>query len=717
MQWKTGQSGRMNYRMHKATAVNRNYVITLDGHKLLLYVAIADGPLSLDQCNPLRSRSSLEEFSYARCRTAASSRSDMTQSNAARIRDLSTSKPLRAEQADIKLALEQFACEAADRTEIGSSYVYLDRLLLGSPAGAKDAHIRKISLILSSWLDETSLAELALAFAALTAIQQTDLESAVSIFGQDGLESRILEAAEIITMPQKLVEESDYASAKKHYTLFVAQAAGASKMAKLAETLANVSDSWIKHAVSRNNEDRVVRAAAMLAMTKLHALQSQSPPASAIGSTVDLDILQDIFVSGSSASDISLISILLETMSVATLAAAGRQSLAARPELLQQILRQTQDAKVHFGAASTLLNMTAYRKEVSEDERTTAQLKRYADSGGKTAGAQEEADTTVDRRNKQLLDMGIVPAMVPLCKGTSPVVRSLAGRILHNIARVTAHRAKLIQQGGARMLLAIVLQSGQLPDRNDASFDGEAVQALAKLLITANPAIIFGSGTSGLENAVVPIATLVTSDSSTRLQRFEALMALTNIASVSEALADSIARAPRLLDTIDEVFMTSSSASADQGHVLCRRAAIQLLCNMAVSEGAFLRYTAADQRDNLAKGKVPGPVAGRLQILIALTDVEDLPTRQAALAALSQFTYASTLCQWVAADDKRFTSIAKCIEDDDAGMQLRAIACLTNIAKEATERRIAAHQMLLQLCHITDSQEVRAVAQESLTAI
>ena len=634
------------------------------------------------------------------------------------VRELSLSKPLRTQRADIKLVVEQFGSDGDDRAATGSSYVYLDRLLLASNANEREMHLRTLSAILAEWLAETSFHELALAFAALTAVQQTDLQAAVAIYSYDGMESRIQDAGELIAMPQKLVEESEYTRAKTHFALFVAQAAGYSKTAKLAERLASLSDGWLKHSVGRKDEDKLVRAAAMLVSVKLGAIRSPNPTTARDESSgTDYSLLEQLVVDASSDQDIDLMAVLMEVTSIGTLKPEGRREIAKRPALIRAVMAQSQYSQLQFGAASTLRNLTSYRTAASADEKTTAQLRQYANSGGKASESEEEADIVVDKRNQGLIGAGIVASVLPLCKSASPVIRDLAGCTLHNLVRPREHRASIIQQGGARLLLALALQIQSKPDLPASADSAETVQALAKLLITANPVTVFRSGASGLENSVSVLATLFVSGGSTRLQRFEALMALTNIASVSEDLADRIANASRLLDAVDETLLDSSADVGDEGVMLCRRAAMQLICNIAVSEIVFLRYTAADQADDLECGRLPAAVAARLRIILALADVDDLQTRQAALAAISQFTYAQTACAFLAAEEKRFNVIFSALEDDDAGMQLRAIACMSNIVKEVPEKISEIRRHLQQSLQVNADAGVQAATKEILASI
>jgi hypothetical protein len=144
---------------------------------------------------------------------------------------------------------------------------------------------------------------------------------------------------------------------------------------------------------------------------------------------------------------------------------------------------------------------------------------------------------------------------------------------------------------------------------------------------------------------------------------------------------------------------------------------MQLICNIAVSEIVFLRYTAADQADDLECGRLPAAVAARLRIILALADVDDLQTRQAALAAISQFTYAQTACAFLAAEEKRFNVIFSALEDDDAGMQLRAIACMSNIVKEVPEKISEIRRHLQQSLQVNADAGVQAATKEILASI
>jgi hypothetical protein len=159
-------------------------------------------------------------------------------------------------------------------------------------------------------------------------------------------------------------------------------------------------------------------------------------------------------------------------------------------------------------------------------------------------------------------------------------------------------------------------------------------------------------------------------------------MALTNLASQSTGCADRISSTPHLLNKVELLML--------EDHTLIRRAATELICNLiGGSETAFSRY-----------GGSPDVHAtkSKLQVLLAMSDMDDLPTRLAASGALATVTSASTACQAVfelQLDRHRaFAIIARLIdpsvtlEDDgpddneeagNPGLVHRGVVCLRHI--------------------------------------
>lgn len=113
--------------------------------------------------------------------------------------------------------------------------------------------------------------------------------------------------------------------------------------------------------------------------------------------------------------------------------------------------------------------------------------------------------------------------MVHLAKTQSERAREQVARVFLALCTKPEYRGQIIQQGGAKALV---------PLANDNTDKGKlcAAQALAKLAITADPNLAF-PGQRSLE-LVRPLLALANSRKG--LHMFEASMALTNLASVSE---------------------------------------------------------------------------------------------------------------------------------------------------------------------------------------
>jgi hypothetical protein len=176
------------------------------------------------------------------------------------------------------------------------------------------------------------------------------------------------------------------------------------------------------------------------------------------------------------------------------------------------------------------------------------------------------------------------------------------------------------------------------------SADLAAIQALAKLSITSPPSAVFVSAKDSYLDAIRPFAILLCHSSASLLQRFEAIMALTNIASVSPEAAERVSTLRlQTKGSKDETAVGDVVKRAEsfllESNILLRRAATELICNLVGgSEGAFEYFG----------GTAKSSAKSRLLILIALSDVEDLQTRLAASGALAVLTASPFACQSLA---------------------------------------------------------------------
>jgi len=214
-------------------------------------------------------------------------------------------------------------------------------------------------------------------------------------------------------------------------------------------------------------------------------------------------------------------------------------------------------------------------------------------------------------------------------------IRSCTSKALLSIVEDKDHRGKVLQSGGAKILGLIIKQDFTTTKQAGAKENVplEAIQALAKLAITSSPMQVFGPNEGAVYDMIRPFSVMVQHESSKLLQRFEAMMALTNLATQSAELATRIAKADGLMNRVELLLL--------EDHVLVRRAAMELICNLIVgSDDVFESYGGGE---NNARSR------SKLQVLLALSDVDDLPTRAAASGALATLTISPNACLAIAA--------------------------------------------------------------------
>uniref|UniRef100_A0A8C1MQA5 Unc-45 myosin chaperone A n=1 Tax=Cyprinus carpio TaxID=7962 RepID=A0A8C1MQA5_CYPCA len=140
----------------------------------------------------------------------------------------------------------------------------------------------------------------------------------------------------------------------------------------------------------------------------------------------------------------------------------------------------------------------------------------------------------------------------------------------------------------------------------------KAAQALAKITITSNPEIAFPG--ERVYEVVRPLVSLLALDC-TMLQNFEALMALTNLAGISERLRQKI---------IKEKAVPKIEGFMFEDHDMVRAAATECMCNLALSTEVQKLYLATD--------------SDRLKLLVLYSGEDDERLRKAASGTLAVLT-------------------------------------------------------------------------------
>ncbi|KND94349.1 Ring assembly protein 3 [Tolypocladium ophioglossoides CBS 100239] len=356
----------------------------------------------------------------------------------------------------------------------------------------------------------------------------------------------------------------------------------------------------------------------------------------------------------------------IEGLAYASLQSRVKETIIANQPLLKKLVETLTDAQPRspttYGALSIFVNLTRYRPALSEEEKKMSQLKAYADAAGRLAGPDPlDDDERVAKRCQAVFDVGLTPVLVSHSKNGSPASMSLIISIIHSMAMTKSLRGQLAQQGAVKLLLvawALILDTDEAPRRM-------AAQALARILISTNPALVFGGNRSNPVSAAIrPLVSIVPPDpaAETRdlLPTFEALMALTNLASLEE---DDDTRRTIIRTAwphIEEQLLSSN-------HLVCK-AAVELVCNlMQAPEGVVLYADGSPQ------------ARGRLHILLALADAEDEGTRSAAGGALASLTGYESVVLAVVHRERGVKVVLGMCNDAAEGLRHRGVVTVYNM--------------------------------------
>ncbi|XP_059485604.1 protein unc-45 homolog A [Neocloeon triangulifer] len=216
----------------------------------------------------------------------------------------------------------------------------------------------------------------------------------------------------------------------------------------------------------------------------------------------------------------------------------------------------------------------------------------------------------VNKRIEVLAKEGVTSALVSLARTESYNCRELIGRVFNAICSQQEQRGRVSQQGGVKALLGLAVEGTDKGKR-------QAAQALARIGITINPEVAF-QGQRCLE-AIRPLVHLLHQDC-TALENFEAMMALCNLAGVSEAVRKRIVKEQGVQNI--EIYMYHE-------HQMLTRASVQCMVNLLLSPEVI----------NMFEGE-----NDRTKFLVLLCLDEDEETSKAAAGALAILLSASTKC-------------------------------------------------------------------------
>ncbi|AEO71505.1 uncharacterized protein THITE_2152407 [Thermothielavioides terrestris NRRL 8126] len=351
----------------------------------------------------------------------------------------------------------------------------------------------------------------------------------------------------------------------------------------------------------------------------------------------------------------------VEGLAYASLRSKVKEELAHDTETLQRLVKTLESAPpkspLMYGALSVFVNLTKYQPFETEEQKKLKELKAYANAAGKLQPDPLNDDAHVAERCKRVFAAGITPALVTRSKDGSVASLSLIISIVFSLSVTTGLRGQLAQQGATRLLMAAW---AALPEKEDKG-RRMAAQALARILISTDPALVFRQ--TPQSNAVRPLASIITPDphAETRdlLPTFEALLALTNLASTDDDTRQSIARTA--WDDIEEQLFSTNTR-------VCTAAA-ELVCNIVQSPEVAMSLF----------GDGSHKAANRIKVVVALADAEDVKTRSAAGGALASLTAFDVVVRGILAQPRAAKIILDLCRDDEEGLRHRGAVVVRNM--------------------------------------
>lgn len=352
-------------------------------------------------------------------------------------------------------------------------------------------------------------------------------------------------------------------------------------------------------------------------------------------------------------------------------------------------LAKTGDQSVLYGVIATLVNLcNAYEKQEVIPEMI--ELAKFAKQHIPEESELDDPDF-VQKRILVLGKAGVTTALVALAKTESPNSKELIARVFNALCSEHELRGLVVQQGGVKVLVPMSLNGTEKGKRH-------AAQALARIGITINPEVAF-PGQRALE-VIRPLLSLLHPDCS-GLENFEALMALCNIAQLSEVARKRI---------LKEGGLTKIENYAYEDHTHLCRAAVQCLCNLALSEDVVKLYEGANDR---------------IKYLVTLGLDEDLETIIAASGALAILTGSSGKCCEKFFEANCWLECLQCLlSHKNANIQYRGLAIVRNMiesSKQIAEKIVATNifEILLALSRQEEEsrKKIRELAELALKEI
>ncbi|KAJ2149852.1 SWI5-dependent HO expression protein 4 [Coemansia sp. RSA 637] len=378
-------------------------------------------------------------------------------------------------------------------------------------------------------------------------------------------------------------------------------------------------------------------------------------------------------------------------------------------------------SQLKFAAVMLIRNLTQYKPVLSEEQKRVQQMQQLSKRAqpGQTIGSEikemESKDHNLDdasavaERSKKVCEAGAIACLVGAVQGkVSDSTKDAVAEVFVALATLHELRGQLVQQGAVRALLSILSADAPRAPLKDAKYtptalpnarDKHVAWALAKCAISVPPHLAFDDPRA-LARLILSLLA-EESHAQSLLIRFEALLALTNLASAEPGSSSDI----RGFLACDLVGMSLIEMCVLNEHVMVRRAATELVCNLVHEPRVFERFVEGadegveeesriielpDNEDVDVDESRRGYRAQRMHVLVALSDVDDAATQSAASGALAVLSNDPRCCRYLILVHPRALDVLLSLADtNNAGLRHRIAVICANAATCGDSRVLA----------------------------
>ncbi|KAH3710054.1 hypothetical protein DPMN_069520 [Dreissena polymorpha] len=361
----------------------------------------------------------------------------------------------------------------------------------------------------------------------------------------------------------------------------------------------------------KDGADDNIKVRALVGMCKLGSFEGSdaSNRPMADGSTITLAKACRKFLC-SPEGDLQMKQWATEGLAYLTLDADVKEDLVTDPKALAAVIQACMNpsTSLMYAASVLFVNLTN-----STDKREIApemvELAKYAKQHIPEEHPKDKPEY-VKERVSRLVSSGMLRCLSALAMTESKNTREQVARVFLTVSTEEGYRGQIVQAGGVKLLLNLSLENNTDVGKHSAA------QSLAKIAITQDPRISFSG--QRMYEVVRPLVSLLNIER-TGLQNFEALLALTNLSSISDSVRERIV-AEKGIPMIEQYMY--------EEHELIPRAAIECMCNMVMNEKVaktfegendkvkFFTLMCGDDDDKIVRA-----AAGALAVLTADSDI------------------------------------------------------------------------------------------------